>query len=176
MIDTSAIDPRTLRRVLGRFTTGVVVVTTRAEDGRLAGMTVNSFCSVSLEPPMVLFCVSGASQLHPVFTGAATFAVNVLGEAQRDLSLRFARPGRDRFAGLRDHDGEHHESPVLPGALAVVECTTVSVTPAGDHDIVLGQVTGMSSSADSLAEPLVFYGGAYRRLDPQHADWWTAFS
>jgi 3-hydroxy-9,10-secoandrosta-1,3,5(10)-triene-9,17-dione monooxygenase reductase component len=175
MIDTSAIEPRTLRRVLGRFTTGVVVVTARGEDGALAGMTVNSFCSVSLEPPLVLFCVSRTSQLHPVFTGTAAFAVNVLAEEQRDLSLRFARPGRDRFAGLRDAGAGQCEAPVLPGVVAVVECTTESVIPAGDHDIVLGRVTGLSFPADGHTEPLVFYAGAYRRLDPQHADWWTAF-
>lgn len=176
MIDVSAIEPRALRRVLGRFTTGVVVVTTCADDGTLVGMTVNSFCSVSLDPPLVLFCVSRSSQLHPIFTGAETFAVNVLSEAQRDLSLRFARPGRDRFDGLPDVGEGDHDSPVLPRALAVVECATASVTPAGDHDIVLGRVTGTLTADDGLAEPLVFYAGAYRRLDPDHADWWTAFS
>jgi flavin reductase (DIM6/NTAB) family NADH-FMN oxidoreductase RutF len=175
MIDISTIESRTMRRVLGRFATGVVVVTTRTDDGLPVGMTVNSFCSVSLEPPLVLFCVSRASQLHPVYVGSTHFAVNVLSESQRELSLRFAGFGRDRFAGLT-HDSGTGGSPVLPGALAVAECATTSVTQAGDHDIVLGRVLGLSAETDGLDEPLVFYGGAYRQLDPQYADWWTAFS
>ncbi|MFF0018055.1 flavin reductase family protein [Streptomyces sp. NPDC005374] len=175
MIDTPTIDPRTLRGVLGRFATGVVVVTTRTDDGLAIGMTVNSFCSVSLEPPLVLFCVSRASQLHPLFTGASHFAVNVLSEAQRKVSLSFARPGRDRFKDLTPDTGRLG-APVLPDALAVVECTRASIVEAGDHDIVIGRVVAMSADEQGLPDPLVFYGGAYRRLDPQHADWWTAFA
>ena len=174
MIGTG-IDPGILRRVLGQFATGIVVVTTRTDDGLPVGMTVNSFCSVSLEPPLVLFCVSRASRLHPVFTAAPAFAVNVLAEAQRDLSRTFARPGLDRFGTLSHRTGDSGV-PLLPGALAVVTCTTASVTEAGDHDIVLGRVTELDCAPRSLAGPLVFYGGAYRRLASQHADWWTAFS
>lgn len=175
MIETE-IDRRTLRRVLGRFTTGVVVVTAHTDQAIPVGMTVNSFTSVSMEPPLVLFCVSRASQLHPLFTTVPDFAVNVLTEAQRAHSLTFAKPGLARFGTLTYETGRHG-APVLPGALAVLECAKTSVVQAGDHDIVLGRVVGLTAQEeDALPNPLVFFGGAYRRLDAQHADWWTAFT
>lgn len=170
----TATDTRALRTVLGRFATGVAVVTVRTAEGNPLGMTVNSFLSVSLEPPLVSFCVNRDSRLCPAFTGAAVFAVNVLTEQQRDLSRRFAKPGLDRFGTLPYAPGRSG-APVLPGSLAVVECTTDSVMPAGDHVIVLGRVVA-AVKAEKAAQPLVFFDGAYCRLDAQHADWWTAFS
>jgi len=174
MIETR-IDPRVLRGALGRFTTGVVVVTAQTDQGLPFGMTVNSFTSVSLEPPIVLFCVSRASQLHPLFTSGSDFAINVLAESQKALSLCFAKPGLDRF-GILAYQTGRNGVPVLPGALAVLECAKVQVVEAGDHDIVLGSVEALTTGQEPLPDPLVFFAGAYRRLDHQHADWWTAFT
>lgn len=177
------IDSRALRSVLGKFTTGVVVVTARTGEGLPVGMTANSFTSVSLEPPLVSFCVSRASQLHPLFTNASDFAVNVLADSQRELSKRFARPGLDRFGSLSYEEGRNG-IPVFPGSLAVIECATASVVAAGDHDIILGSVialTALTADAGEIQFPLVFFNGAYRRLDVQYlmeqdTDWWTAFT
>jgi flavin reductase (DIM6/NTAB) family NADH-FMN oxidoreductase RutF len=152
----------------------VAVVTILTLEGEPRGMTVNSFTSVSLDPPLVLFCVNRASRLFPAFTDAAAFAVNILTEDQRGLSRRFARQGLDRFGEL-PHTLGAGGAPILTGSLAVVECVTDSVVPAGDHAIVLGRVTGAAAEPDRPA-PLVFHDGAYRHLDDRHADWWTAFS
>lgn len=156
----SEVDGRHLRTVLGKFATGVAVVTTATARGPV-GMTVNSFCSVSLTPPVVLFCVRHESQLHSSFAGATTFAVNVLAEHQRPLSDQFARPGFDRFGSVRWRPGITR-SPVLGGAHGVLECLTDQVLTAGDHDIVLGRVVAAHPLSES--SPLLFHSGAYRAL------------
>lgn len=170
----TAVEPGALRAVLGRFATGVAVVTAFGPDGGPLGMTVNSFTSVSLDPPLVLYCANRASRLFPAFTQARAFAVNILAESQDEVSRRFARQGLDRFGALRYEAGEAG-APVLADSIAVLECTTESVVPAGDHALVLGRVSAAAAVAGAAA-PLVFYDGAYRRLDDRHADWWTAFS
>jgi 3-hydroxy-9,10-secoandrosta-1,3,5(10)-triene-9,17-dione monooxygenase reductase component len=164
MTDVFAIDAEVdtaeLRRALGRFTTGVVVVTTHTPGGAV-GMTVNSFCSVSLTPPVVLFCVRRESQLHAHFASATAFAVNVLADGQEELSSQFARPGFDRFASARWRPGTTR-SPVLAGVHAVLECLTDRVLPAGDHDVVLGRVVAVHPSTPG--RPLLFYSGGYGSL------------
>jgi flavin reductase (DIM6/NTAB) family NADH-FMN oxidoreductase RutF len=170
----TAMEPRALRAVLGRFATGVAVVTALGRDGAPVGMTVNSFTSVSLDPPLVLYCANRASRLFPAFTEAPAFAVNILAESQDEVSRRFARQGLDRFGELR-HEAGATGAPLLPGSLAVLECATESVVPAGDHALVLGRVTA-AAAVPGAGAPLLFYDGAYRRLDDRHADWWTAFS
>ena len=170
----ATIEPGALRAVLGRFATGVAVVTVLTPRGEPRGMTVNSFTSVSLDPPLVLYCVNRASRLFPDFTGAAAFAVNILTEEQRGVSRRFARQGLDRFGDL-PHTLGADGAPALTGSLAILQCATESVVPAGDHAIVVGRVTALFAEADKRV-PLLFYDGAYRRLDDRHADWWTAFS
>ncbi|MEV4113896.1 flavin reductase family protein [Nonomuraea sp. NPDC049695] len=168
-----SVDAGALRAVLGRFATGVTVITTVAEQGEacLVGMTANSFASVSLDPPLVLFCVNRASRLHPVFTGARIFAVNILGEDQTGLSGQFARPGLDRFGQARAVRGRSG-APLLDGAIATLECAVDQVVGAGDHDIVIGRVLSVEESPAET--PLIFYGGAYRRLEVIEADWWSA--
>src|SRR5262245_20087195 len=169
MIETT-VDPLALRRTLGRFATGVVVVTTQTDEGQPVGMTMNSFTSVSLDPPLVLYSVSRSSRLHRPLVEAPGFAINVLTEAQKDLSLRFAKPGFDRFGALAYTQGQMG-APVLPDALAVIECETRFVTEAGDHDLVLGRVIALTTDPEIPCEPLVFFSGAYRRLDNQYTDW-----
>ncbi len=162
------VDARALRTALGRFATGVTVVTTRSRRGAV-GMTINSFCPVSLDPPLVLFCVGHRSQLRDVVTTASAYAVNVLSAAQEELSRQFATPGRDRFGAALWRPGTTG-SPVLVGALAVLECIGEQLVGMGDHDIVIGRVVTLHPVAD--AEPLIFFGGRYRRLvvtDPDPA-------
>ncbi|MFC6883272.1 MULTISPECIES: flavin reductase family protein [Actinomadura] len=168
-----ALHPRALRAALGRFATGVAVVTAAAPDGTPIGMTVNSLTSVSLDPPLVLFCVDRRSRLHPVFTGADGFAVNILREGQLSLSWRFASPGFDRFDAIEPRYGETGV-PLLPSALAVLECVEPRPIPAGDHDIVLGRVVALETAPDDHAEPLVFFGGGYRSLNTD-LQWWSAW-
>jgi K+:H+ antiporter len=167
------IDTGRLRTVLGRFATGVTVVTTTTADGQPIGMTANSFSSVSMDPPLVLFCVSRQSRLHPHFTQAPGFAVNVLSGEQRDVSRLFARPGLDRFGDLRPGTGSSG-APLLAGTLAGIECVTEQVVAAGDHDIVIGRVLAVDSAATTAPEPLIFYGGGYRALDNDGVDCWAA--
>ncbi|TKA11209.1 flavin reductase family protein [Actinacidiphila oryziradicis] len=156
----SEVDGNHLRQVLGKFATGVAVVATSTARGPV-GMTVNSFCSVSLSPPVVLFCVRHQSQLHEAFSSATTFSVNVLAEGQEALSQQFASPGFDRFGSVRWRPGVTR-SPVLGGAHAVLECLTNGLFTAGDHDIVLGRVVAAHPLAPG--QPLLFHSGGYRGL------------
>ncbi|MGE0802612.1 MAG: flavin reductase [Lautropia sp.] len=131
-------DRRGFRRALGQFATGVTVVTAQC-DGQLAGMTANSFSSVSLDPPLILWSIDKASHSLPLFQKADSFAVNVLAADQLELASRFARPGTDKFAGVPWHPGVGG-APCLPGATATFECRKQSAIDAGDHFILLGQV------------------------------------
>jgi 3-hydroxy-9,10-secoandrosta-1,3,5(10)-triene-9,17-dione monooxygenase reductase component len=167
------VHPRRLRSALGRFATGVAVVTAMSAEGTPVGMTVNSFTSVSLDPPLVLFCVGRQSCLYPVLTAAETFAVNILREGQLALCWRFASPGFDRFDAIEPRFGRTG-TPLLPSALAVFECVEPRLVPAGDHDIVIGRVAALETAPDDHAEPLLFFGGRYRSLDTE-LQWWSAW-
>ena len=150
-------DPGELRRALGRFATGVTVVTTCTEDGRLEGLTANSFSSVSLDPPLVLWSLNRAARSLPSFMAARWFAVNVLGSHQSGLSQRFAEAVMDRFAGTRYAPGLGG-CPVLDDGLAHFECSVFDRVQAGDHVIFLGRVERM---AHRDGEPLLYSGGRY---------------
>ena len=150
-------DPRELRRALGRFATGVTVVTTRGPDGRLEGLTANSFSSVSLDPPLVLWSLSRAAASLPSFLQADWFAVTVLGSHQHALSRRFARPAADKFAGI-GYTGGLGGCPVLEDGLAVFECSVHNRMEAGDHVIFLGRVERMTCRD---GEPLLYSAGRY---------------
>lgn len=158
------IDPCRFRQVLGQFATGVTVVTTRFGK-TLHGMTVNSFCSVSLYPPLVLFCADHCSRTLSFLRESGIFAVNVLAEHQQELSDLFAgrRPGRDadRFAGMRWKTAATG-APVLEGTLAYLDCRVVVAYEAGDHTVFIGRVEALG--AGPPAPPLLFYGGRYGRL------------
>lgn len=150
------------RTVCGYFTTGVTVVTAAGPDGPL-GMAVNSFASVSLDPPLVLFCASRTSGTLPGIETSGSFAVNVLASGQEALARGFAGKGGDRFAGVAYRSGVTG-SPVLTGALAYLECRIEAEHDGGDHLIVVGRVVDLDV-LDEGGDPLVFYRGGYRDLD-----------
>jgi flavin reductase (DIM6/NTAB) family NADH-FMN oxidoreductase RutF len=161
-------DPRELRRALGQFATGVTVVTTRGEDGRRIGVTANSFTALSLDPPLVLWCLDRTAPSLPAFQAASHFAINVLCAQQHYLSRQFSAPAEDKFAGVQCGEGPGGV-PLVDGVLAHFVCRTVRQIEAGDHMIVIGEVERFESFD---GEPLVFHSGAYRvatrhpELDP----------
>lgn len=155
------VDAADFRAALGRFASGITVVTARDRDGRDVGMTVSAFSSLSLEPPMILVCIDNGASVAPVLEHCETFAVNVLAEGQEAVSRRFAEREVDRFDGVAVRRGVH-DLALLDDALAHLECRVVARHPAGDHTILIGEV-----HATDLREghPLVYYRGGYRRLD-----------
>jgi flavin reductase (DIM6/NTAB) family NADH-FMN oxidoreductase RutF len=155
-------DPSTFRTALGCFATGITVVTAVAPDGQLLGLTANSFNSVSLDPPLVLFSLDRQAYSFEIFLAVEHFAVSVLGHDQRHLSHAFARPGGPKWDGVRHGPGAAG-CPLLAGALATFECRTRHTYPGGDHVIFVGEVTDVRG--DPSGEPLVFYRGVYRGLD-----------
>ncbi|HVR52944.1 MAG TPA: flavin reductase [Pseudorhodoferax sp.] len=155
-------DSKELRRALGDFVTGVTVVTTVDDDGGFHGLTANSFSSVSLDPPLVLWSQAVRAPSHRVFSGVQRFAINILAEDQIALSNRFATSGHDKFAGLEVDLGAGGV-PLLRGCRAWLECTVASRLPGGDHTIHVGEVRSIRR-ADR--RPLVFGGGQYLVADP----------
>ena len=157
---TRPFDSRHLRNALGRFTTGVTIIACTDERGAFVGLTANSFNSLSLDPPLVLWSLREPSPSLEAFLTAPRFAVNVLAEAQVELSRRFASAAEGRFADGAWALGEHG-APVLAGCAAVFECETVSQQVAGDHRLFIGRVLACS---ESPLPPLVFQAGHYRLL------------
>ncbi len=157
-----AIDARALRNVLGSFVTGVTVITALDGDARRCGLTANSFSSVSLDPPLILWCQALAAASHPTFRSARRFAVNILAEDQVDVALQFARAGADKFAGVATRPGLHGV-PLIEGCAAWLECETVSVMPGGDHAVFLARVDRI---APSDRRPLAFGGGRFLSTQP----------
>jgi len=153
-------DVKVLRNALGRFTTGVTIATCRDARGQAVGLTANSFNSLSLDPPLVLWSLRLASPALPAFQQASHFAINVLSEAQVGLSRRFASPVPDRFAEGQWSDGAGG-APVLTGCSAVFECSLHSEQTIGDHALLIGRVEHMHEAA---LPPLVFQAGHYRLL------------
>lgn len=153
----AALDEKDLRRVLGQFATGVTVVTARSKDGAPVGTTVNSFTSVSLKPPLVLWCLAHSSQNLAVFRKTTHFAVNILSASQHELSRRFAVPAPDKFDGIDYKDGRAGV-PLLEGVIAHIVCRKVQRLPGGDHDIFLGKVEEFRRYD---GKPLVFHSGRY---------------
>lgn len=157
--------PGELRGVMGRFATGVTVITAAGEHGH--GMTANSFTSVSLEPPLVLCCVAFTARGHAAITSAGGYGVTVLGAEQRDLARYFAdkkRPlGAAQFDGVAHTPGPLTGAPLLDGALAWLECELVQTHDAGDHSIFVGRV--LSARTGPAQRPLAFYEGGFRDLD-----------
>jgi 3-hydroxy-9,10-secoandrosta-1,3,5(10)-triene-9,17-dione monooxygenase reductase component len=156
----AAVDGQHLRLALGRFTTGVTVITCVDEQGAWVGLTANSFNSLSLDPPLVLWSLRASSANLPAFSAAGRFAINVLSVAQIDLSRRFAARGDDKFAAGVWSLGEHG-SPVLAGCAAVFECLTHAQHAIGDHTLFVGRVLACS---ETLLPPLVYQGGHYHSL------------
>lgn len=154
---------REFRNVLGRFASGVTILTSVTADG-LVGMTLQSFSSVSLAPPLVLVVPAKSSRAWPLIRRAGHFTINLLSAAQEGLSNQFARSGGDKFTGV-EWTPSPHGDPHLSGSLAWIDCTVHAVHDAGDHYVVLGRVEGLTVGGDDVAEePLVFYRSAYRVL------------
>jgi len=154
---TDIIDPRELRTALGKYATGVTVVTTRGPDGKLEGLTANSFAAVSLDPPLVLWSLRRNAPSLQRFLDAGHFAINILGSEHSHLSKHFATPRADKFESVTFAEGLGG-CPLLDDPLAHFECTTEMTTQGGDHVIFIGRVRRMSSRD---GHPLIFSGGAY---------------
>ena len=154
------IDSRAFRDALGRFATGITVVTIATRDGPM-GFTANSFASVSLDPPLVLWSPARSAARFPFYAAAQHYAIHVLGAEQSDLSGRFVRGGAG-FDGLA-HETGAHDVPILPQALARFDCLQVATHDGGDHLIIVGRVL-RASARDG--QPLVFSQGGYGRFTP----------
>jgi len=154
------VDAADFRSALGSFATGVTIVTTRAPDGSDVGMTANSFNSVSLDPPMVLWSISKNALSQPAFAAAEYFAVHILASDQEDLSNRFARRGESKFADLGLERGPG-EIPLLDGCAARFKCRTAYRYEGGDHDIIVGEVLEFDHFD---RKPLLFHRGKYSAL------------
>ena len=150
-------DARGFRRALGHFATGVTIITA-THEGQLVGVTANSFSSVSLDPPLILWSLGKTSQSLALFQKASHFAVNVLAADQMELASRFARSGADKFAGVTWVAGSAGGAPLFPGTAATFECSTHEFIDAGDHYILLGKVEHYSRAERDL---LLFAQGRY---------------
>jgi flavin reductase (DIM6/NTAB) family NADH-FMN oxidoreductase RutF len=153
-------DSRTFRNAIGRFTTGVAIATCRAADGGRVGLTVNSFNSVSLDPPLVLFSIDRKARSCPLFVAAGHFAINILREDQIWLSKTFASADGPRWEGLALATLETG-APVLSEALATFDCRAVAAHDGGDHVIFVGQVLALNAAE---GDPLLYFRGEYRKL------------
>jgi flavin reductase (DIM6/NTAB) family NADH-FMN oxidoreductase RutF len=160
-VSAPEIDAAQFRQLLGRFATGVTILTVVAPDGRPIGMTANSLSSVSLHPPLISVCIDREADMHDVITRADRFVVNVLSSPQETLARRFADKHVDRFDGVG-----YHLSPggliLLDGALAHIECLRNAEYRAGDHTIIMGTVVG-GETGDG--RPLLYYRGGYAALE-----------
>lgn len=146
------------RAALGMFATGVTIVTARAPDGQPVGLTANSFNSVSLTPPLVLWSLARKASTLPAFEGGSHYAINILAADQRSLAEQFASRAADRFAGVAWHEGGCG-APLIDGAAAVFECFNRSRYEEGDHVIFVGEVERCAVAAGST--PLIFHGGRF---------------
>ena len=167
----SDVDQAAFRRAAGQFPGGIVVVTKSAGHA----MTVSAFASVSLEPPLVLFCAEKIARFHDAVLAAEAWGVSILAEDGEKTARWLATRGRpldSQLDGVAHHAGPATGAPLLDGALATLECRTTSVYDGGDHSIIVGQVAAVGAPADPLARdplargPLVHYAGRYYRLRP----------
>jgi flavin reductase (DIM6/NTAB) family NADH-FMN oxidoreductase RutF len=158
--DQSPIDPRDFRNALGTYATGVTVITAAGPDAKPYGLTCNSFASVSLNPPLVLWSLVIYSQSMSVFQNASHFAVNVLGASQQALATKFATPSEDKFAGVEWTPGLG-KAPLLKDSVANFQCRAANRYYGGDHVIFLGAVEAYAYNRE---EPLLFAHGGYGRF------------
>ncbi len=153
------VDPALQRRILGHFATGVTIVTTRAAT-ESAGLTVNAFCSLSLDPPLILVAIDRRSFSYEFLKKAGCFAVNILAADQEDISRRFAIPGPKDFTDLAMITAVTG-APIFAEALAWLDCRVTNVVAGGDHDIFIAQI---EAGETRQGEPLLYYRGQYRAL------------
>lgn len=154
------VDPPQFRQLLGRFATGVTVLTTRAASGDPVGMTASSVASVSLEPPLVLVSVDHKNDMHDALAAAQHFVLNVLGVDQEGLARRFAETETERFRGVSYRENARGIA-VLEGVIAHIECAKQATVPGGDHSVFFGLVVGGDATE---GRPLLYYRGGYAGL------------
>jgi len=154
------IDPNEFRAVLGRFASGVTILTTRDDEDRDHGMTVSAFCSVSLTPPLVLACIDKGNEMYEKLRNASSFGISMLAEGQEALSRRFAELPSNRFDGIGYSRAESGVI-LLDDALAHLDCRQISRYEAGDHSIHVGEVEWAATQQD---RPLLYYRGGYAQL------------
>ena len=154
-------DADAFRSALGRFASGVTVLTTCGPNGTDHGMTASAFCSVSLDPPLILVCVEKVATMHDSIVSCSHFAVNVLAQTQEQIARRFAEVEGDRFQGIGFSRGAH-SIPVIDDALAVLHCRRTTTYAGGDHTIVIGEVESATWRDD---KPLLYYRGGYAGLE-----------
>lgn len=156
-----SIDQREFRNALGKFATGITVVTAKDSNGGLIGVTINSFASVSLEPPMVLFSLKNESPLCDIFATTETFNIGILSADQQDLSNLFAGPTDNKFDQVEWSEG-NNGVPVLSGTMANLECKRAAAYLGGDHTIFVGEVTTLHQS--DKEDALLYFKGGYKTL------------
>jgi flavin reductase (DIM6/NTAB) family NADH-FMN oxidoreductase RutF len=156
-----SLDPDAFRAAMGRFASGVTIVTVTDADGSEHGMTVSAFASVSLVPPLVVMCIDHAASMHDLVTDCDFFGVNILASAQEPIARRFADTGAQRFEGIGFRRGENGV-PILNDVLAYIECRRVSSAEVGDHTVIIGE-TVAASTRD--ARPLLYYRGGFAQLE-----------
>jgi flavin reductase (DIM6/NTAB) family NADH-FMN oxidoreductase RutF len=159
-VNAPRMDAAQFRQLLGRFATGVTIITTRLGDGRPAGMTASSLASVSLEPPLLSACIAHTAELYQPLIAAPGFVVNVLDASQEVLARRFAAKHLDRFEGV-GHRASQGGHPILDGALAWMECEPHATFPGGDHTILVGRLL-QGGTTDGA--PLLYYRGGFTGL------------
>lgn len=158
-------DMREFRQCLGKFATGVTVVTCADDDGKPYGITANSFSSVSLEPRLILWNIAKVSNSLQAFLDAECFAINILARDQQDLSVHFAKSDHTLFDSIQI-DRSEQNVPLLPGTLGRFECQTRQIHECGDHYIIIGEVQKYEATG---VEPLLFFEGNYAALEPLSA-------
>lgn len=156
----TTLDTRALRNAFGAFATGVTIITTKGADGKDYGLTANSFSSVSLDPPLLLWCLGDKTDCYETFQNAEYYAVHILADDQQNLSNQFASKGTDKFSGIAIERGPG-DIPMLPNSVARFVCKAAHKYPGGDHVIHVGEVLDFSQSD---AEPLLFHKGKYAKL------------
>jgi flavin reductase (DIM6/NTAB) family NADH-FMN oxidoreductase RutF len=159
-MSSDAVSPELFRRACALFPTGVAVLTTRALDGSPHGLTINAFCSLSLNPPLVLVAVDRASKTLEIFEAAGHFAINFLTRDQKDLSIRFSQLPEGRFDGVPWTAG-YLTAPMIEGVLGSLECRTTQVVDAGDHRALIGEVVAATVGE---GEPLAYFRSSYAEL------------
>jgi flavin reductase (DIM6/NTAB) family NADH-FMN oxidoreductase RutF len=156
-----SVTPDEFRSVLGRFPSGVTVVTTKNGSGTDEGMTVSAFCSVSLDPPLVLICIEKNASAYKALTTAAGFVVNILAASQEQIARRFSIVDIDRFEGV-GYSRSQNGFAVLDDVLGVIECASFAIHEAGDHTIIVGEVEAARAQTGT---PLLYYRGGYAQLE-----------
>ncbi len=160
---------REFRDALGLFPTGIAVVTAAAEDGSVGGLTVNSFTSVSLDPPLIMVSLARTIASFDIFERATHFAVSLLRDDQRHVSAAFAQSDLAKWHGGHHRDGTDTPAPVIHPNLVAFECETYARYDGGDHRLLLGRVIRIESAPDGQS-PLLYYRGQYRELSQEHGE------